>query len=117
MGEQFWRLFRQNLDIIIKANAAAKVIPCAEIIAEEVTRQQQLQQREQIGKGVSREHYWRLHDNEADMVKDAGLAYETANDEGRTIYCPICKDFGDAQRRMEATMRLRQRLCDLRKSI
>ena len=44
MGEHIWRLFRQNLDIIIKANTAAKVIPCAQTIAEEVIRQQQLQQ-------------------------------------------------------------------------
>jgi hypothetical protein len=116
MGEQFWRLFRQNLDTIIKANAAAQVIPCAETNAEEVMRQQQLQQREQIGAGVYREH-WRLRDNEADMVKDVGLAYETADDEGRTIYCPICKDFGDAHRRTGATMRSGQRLSDLRNSI
>ena len=104
MGEQFWRLFRQNLDTIIKTNAAAHVIPCAATIAEEVMRHQQLQQREQIGTGVSWEH-WRLHDNEADMVKDVGLAYETIDDEGRTIYCPIFKDFGDAQRRMAGTLR------------
>ena len=92
MGKQLWRLFRQNLDTTIKANAAAKVIPCAKTIAEEVMRQQQLQQREKIGTCVSREH-WRLHDNEEDMVKDVGLTYETVDDEGRAIYCPICKDF------------------------
>jgi hypothetical protein len=95
-GEQFWRRFRQNLDTIIKANAAAQVIPCAETIAEEVMRQKQLQQREYIRTSASREH-WRLHDNEADMAMDDGLAYETIDDDGRTICCPICKDFGDAQ--------------------
>ena len=51
-------------------------------------------------------------------MKNARLVYETADDdEGRAIYCPICKDFGDAQRRMGVTIRSGQRLCDLRKSI
>jgi len=80
MGQQYWRLFRHNLDTIITANAAAEVIPCVETIAEEVMRQQQ---REQIGTCVSRDH-WRLHDNEAYMVKDVGLAYETSEDKGES---------------------------------
>ncbi len=32
-GQQFWRLFRQQVDAIIKANSAAQVIPSAEVIA------------------------------------------------------------------------------------
>ena len=41
VGDDFWRVLRQHVDTIIKANSAAKVIPSAEAIAEEVMKPNQ----------------------------------------------------------------------------
>ncbi len=30
------------------------------------------------------------HDNEADMVRDASLAYRDTDERGRQVYCPVC---------------------------
>ncbi len=38
------------------------------------------------------------HCNEADMVKDAGLTYDTDEEGERVIYCPLCAEFGDSIR-------------------
>jgi hypothetical protein len=77
------------VDAVIKANSAAKVIPSAEAIAEEVLRQQQQHVTHENGTGVFREA-WQDHRNPADMVRDAGLAYRETEESGREIYCPIC---------------------------
>ena len=41
LGQQFWRSLTQSLDGVIKSNSTAQVIPSAEAIAAEVSRQQQ----------------------------------------------------------------------------
>jgi len=48
-GQQFWRKFRQQMDAIIKANSIAQVIPSAEAIAEDVMKQQQVEQVQREG--------------------------------------------------------------------
>ena len=84
-----FRAFAEQVDAVIKANSVAKVIPSAEAIAEEVLKQQQQHVTEEHGTGVCREA-WQDHRNEADMVRDAGLAYRETDESGREIYCPIC---------------------------
>jgi hypothetical protein len=74
MGQQFWRSMTTSLDNVIKSNSTAQVIPSAEAIATEVLRQQREHVTEQHGTGVSKEN-WSEHKNEADMVRDVGLAY------------------------------------------
>jgi hypothetical protein len=49
LGHKFWRLFRQQIDAIIKANATAKVIPSAEAIAEEVVKRHREQEIQKTG--------------------------------------------------------------------
>jgi hypothetical protein len=70
-GQQFWRIFRQHVDAIIKANSAAQVIPSAEAIAEEVMKQQLVEQVQREGTCMIREQ-WKLHNNQANMVREAG---------------------------------------------
>jgi hypothetical protein len=84
-----FRAIAEHVDAVIQANSAAQVIPSAEDIAEEVLRQQQVNATQQHGTGVFRE-IWREHRNEADMVRDAGLAYREIDDNGREIYCLVC---------------------------
>jgi hypothetical protein len=83
-GQQFWRMFRQHADAIIKeiikANSAAQVIPSAEAITEEVIKQHQVEQVQRKGTCMIGEQ-WKLHNNQANMVREAGLAYVVA-DEG-----------------------------------
>ena len=79
MGQEFWRSLTRSLDGVIKSNSTAQVIPSAEAIAAEVLRQQQQHRTEQQGTGVSREN-WLLHIVEADIVRDAGLAYREVID-------------------------------------
>ena len=81
------------MDDVTKANSAAQVIPCAEAIVEEVLRQHQRHVTQQRGTGVFRE-LWKESRNEADMVKDVGLAYRNNDANGREIYCPICLTHG-----------------------
>jgi len=47
---------------------------------------------EEHGAGVSRKQ-WKEHRNEANMIKDAGLAYWEAKGNGREIYCPVCLEY------------------------
>jgi hypothetical protein len=57
------------------------------------------------------------HRNEANMVKDAGLTYES-NDEGeRVISRPVCAEFGDSIQGKVGTVQSRRRTCDMRKAI
>jgi hypothetical protein len=83
------RAFAEQVDTAIKANSATQVIPSDEAIAEEVLRQQKHRRTQHHGTGVSRE-LWTEHRNEADMVRDAGLAYRDIDNNGREIFCPIC---------------------------
>ena len=54
-GHLFWRVVGQHVEIVIMANCTAQVIPSAQIVAEEVLRQQHQQQLAEHGTGVSRE--------------------------------------------------------------
>ena len=56
MGPQFWRYLASPLDKVIKANATAKVVPFAEVIAEEVLRHQHEHVIDQRGTGVGKEN-------------------------------------------------------------
>jgi hypothetical protein len=84
-----FRAFAEQVDAVIKANSAETVIPSTEAIAEEDLRQQQQHETEEHGTGVSWE-LWKEHRNEANMVRDVGLAYRETDENGREIYCPIC---------------------------
>ena len=84
-----FRAFADQVDAVIKANSAAKVIPSAEAIAEEVLMQQHEHVTQEHGTRVSREQ-WNEHRNEVDMGKDADLAYRETDETGREIYCPVC---------------------------
>jgi hypothetical protein len=86
LEQQFWRSLTQSLDGVIKSNSTAQVISSVESIAAEVLRHQQQHRIEEHGTGVYREN-WTHHTNEADVVKDAGLAYRE-NDGGR--YQTLC---------------------------
>ena len=88
-----FRAFAQQVDLVIKANSAAQVIPFAEAIAAEVLKQQQQHLTQQRGTCVSRE-LWKEHRNEADMVRDVGLAYREDDANGREIYCLVCLTYG-----------------------
>ena len=81
-----------QIDSTLKANATTQVIPSKEAIAEEVLRQQAQRHTEQHGTGVSRET-WIDHDNEPDMVKEAGLAYRDTDEGEREVYCPVCLQY------------------------
>ncbi len=83
-----FRDFAQQVDAIIKANSAAQVIPFAEAIAEEVLRQQQQHLTQQRGTCVFRE-LWKEHRNEANMVRDVGLAYRD-NDANERQVVGVC---------------------------
>ena len=60
---------------------------------------------------------WTQHTNEADIVKDAGLAYRE-NDDGRDrdIICPVCRDYGRGNV-VDTFFYGNQRLKNLRKGI
>ena len=60
---------------------------------------------------------WTQHTNEADVVRDAGLAYRE-NDDGRDrdIICPVCRDYGRGNR-VDIFFYCNQRLKNLRKGI
>ena len=60
-GHQFWRTLTQHLDTVIKANCTAQVIPSAQVVAEEVLRQQQQQHLAEHGTRVSRERWMDRH--------------------------------------------------------
>jgi len=77
------------VNAVITINSAAKVIPSAEAITEEVLRQQREHVTEEHGTRVSREQ-WKEYRNEVDMAKDAGLAYRETDEIGREIYCLVC---------------------------
>ncbi len=81
-----FRAFADQLDAVIKANSAAKEIPSAEAIADDVLRQQQHHVTEEHGTRLSREQ-WKEHRNEANMVRDACLAYRETDENGSEIYC------------------------------
>ena len=116
MGQEFWRFLTRSLDGVIKSNSTAQVIPSAEAIAAEVLRQQQQHRTEQQGTGVSREN-WLLHTVEADIVRDAGLAYrEIDGGPDRDIICPVCRDHGRGNG-VETFFYFIQRLKNLRKGI
>ena len=68
-GQSFWRALGQHVDTVIKANCTAQVIPSAQIVAEEVLRQQHQRQLEEHGTGVSRE-LWTSHTTVPDMVRE-----------------------------------------------
>jgi hypothetical protein len=92
------------------------VIPSAEAIAEEVMKHHQAEKVQREGTCMIREN-WKLHSNQVDMLRGAGLAYYDADDEGgRMIYYPVCKDFG-ASRAAKSGIHLGQRRCDIRKSL
>ena len=94
MRPLFWRSFTRNIHKVIKANSTTQFIPSAEAIAAAVLRQQQVHRIEQNGSGVSREN-WMQHTDEADIVKDAGLAHiEVDGGRDRKIICPVCRDYG-----------------------
>ncbi len=80
--------FVEQVDTVIKASSAAQVIPSAKAIAEEVLRQQQHRRSLHHVTRVSRE-LWKEHRNEADMVREDGLAYRDNDDNGRDILCPV----------------------------
>ncbi len=84
-----FRAFARQVDSVSKANSAAQVIPFAEAIADEVLRQQHHKRTQQHSTGVFRE-MWKEHRIEANIVRDAGLAYRDTDDHGREIYCPTC---------------------------
>ena len=116
LGHQFWRLFRQRIDAIIKVNASAKVIHSAEAIAKEVIKQHMEQETQQNGSGVLRER-WMDHRNEVDMAMDAGLTYESNEEGERVIHCPICAEFGDSILGKLSRIKPGRRTCDMRKAI
>ncbi len=74
MGQSFWRSLTRSLDMVIKLNSTAQVIPSAEAIATEVLRQQHLQRIEQNGSSLIWENMT-AHTVEADMIKDSSMAY------------------------------------------
>jgi len=74
MGQEFWRFPTRNSDGVIQSNSTSKVPPSTEVIAAEVLRQQKQHRIEQHGTGVIREN-WLQHNREADIARDAGLAY------------------------------------------
>jgi len=116
MGQFFWRSFTRNVDRVIKVNSTAQVIPSAKAIAAEVLRHQQIHRNEQNGTSVSREN-WIHHIVEADIVKDAGLAYiEIDGGRDRKIICPVCRDYGRGIA-AEASFNNNQRVKYLRKTI
>ena len=87
-------MFRQQVDAIFKADASTKVIPSVKAIAEKVLKQQEVEKVHREGTCIIRESR-KLHTNQADKIRDAGLAYVVADDEeGSIIYCPVCTDFG-----------------------
>jgi len=104
------------MDASINANVAAKVIPSAEVIAEEITKQHREQEIQPNGTRVLRNR-WMDHRNEADMVRDAGLAYESNEEGERVIHCPLCAEFGESIRGKLSTIKSKRRACDMRKAI
>ncbi len=70
-GQPFWRVLGQHVNTVIKASCTAQVIPSAQIVAEDVLRQQHQRQLEEHGTGVSRE-LWTSHTNVPDMVRETG---------------------------------------------
>ncbi len=115
MGHEFWRSLTRSVDSVIKSNSTAQVIPSAEAIAAEVLRQQKQRRIEQQGTGVSREN-WLQHTVEADMVRDAGLAYREIDGLDREIICPACRDYGRGNV-VDTFFYINQRLKNLRKGI
>ena len=107
-------MFRQHVDGIIKANSAAKVIPYAEAIAEEVLRQHQARHLQWNDTYMIREN-WKDHSNRVDMVNSVGLAFTSDEERGRVIYYPVCTDFGGFRARNN-NMKGERRLCDVKKS-
>jgi hypothetical protein len=85
-------IFAEQIDVVIKASSAAKVISSSETIAEEVLRQQPHHVTEDHGTVVSREQL-KEHRNEADKIKDEGIAYRETEDNGREIYCLVCQTY------------------------
>ncbi len=85
------------MDAIIKASVVAKVIPSAEAIATEFTKQHREQQIQQNRAGLIRER-WMDHNNKVDMVRDAGVAYETYKEGDKLIICPLCAEIEDSIR-------------------
>ncbi len=75
----------RQVDIVIKANCTAQVIPSAHAIAMKVLRQQHENNVEEHGTGVSREH-WTQNTTVPDMVRDSDLAFRGTNDGGREVY-------------------------------
>jgi hypothetical protein len=89
-----WRSLTRSLDGVIKSNSRAHDIPSAEAIAAEVLRQHQLHRIEQRGTCLIREN-WNEATAEADMVRDAGMAYiELDGGRSREICFPVCNDYG-----------------------
>jgi hypothetical protein len=86
----YWETFERQVDSIVKANSATP-----KAIAEEVLRMQQQQHLEKHGTGLVREN-WREHQNETDMVRDAGLAFRDTDDGAREVYCPVCESFKES---------------------
>jgi hypothetical protein len=93
-GSIDFRAFARQVDFVIKANSAAQVIPSAKAIADEVLRHHQHQRTQEHGTGVFRE-LWKELRIEADVVRDAGLAYRDTDAHGREIYCPTCLTYCD----------------------
>ena len=83
----------QQVHVVIEAAAAAQVWPIAAINAKEVWKLKSRHEAQQRGPRLFRE-IWSSHRNEADMVRDAGLAYRATDEEGSEIYCPICVKYG-----------------------
>jgi hypothetical protein len=88
-GHHFWRSLTRHVDIVIKANCIAQVIPSAHAIAMEILRQQHENNVEEHGTNVSRER-WTQHTTLTGMVRDSGLAFRGTDDGGREAYCPVC---------------------------
>ena len=78
-------MFKQQVDAIIKVSLAAKVIPYAEAIAEEVMKQHQAELLQWNGIDIILEN-WKDHSNHVSIVRSSGLAYVADEERGRVIY-------------------------------
>jgi hypothetical protein len=101
---------------VIQSYAAANILPSVKAIREEVLRQSQHQQLEEHGTCVSKER-WEDHQNEADMVREAGLAYIVAECEGREVHCPICLQYRVGYNRVSVTVTVFHKLCYTKRAI